>query len=70
MLRRAIFDGLEEYYGTLAKTHGYTAEATARGESLFGIDDLFEAVVDRLEALTFEITHTQPANRSAGSASG
>ena len=55
-LRRDIFDGLEEYYGTLAKTHGYTAEATARGEALFGIDDLFESVVDRLEALTFEIT--------------
>jgi hypothetical protein len=55
-LRRDIFDGLEEYYGTLAKTHGYTAEATARGEVLFGIDDLFDSVVDRLEALTFEIT--------------
>ena len=55
-LRRDIFDGLEEYYGTQAKTHGYTAEATARGEALFGIDDLFESVVDRLEALTFEIT--------------
>jgi len=55
-LRRDIFDGLEEYYGTLAKTHGYTAEATALGEDLFGIDDLFESVVDRLGALTFEIT--------------
>jgi len=55
-LRRDIFDGLEEYYGTLAKTHGYTAEATSRGESLLGIDDLFDSVVDRLEALTFEIT--------------
>jgi hypothetical protein len=55
-LRREIFDNLEEYYGTLAKTHGYTAESIKRGESLFGIDDLFEAVVDRLEGLTFEIT--------------
>ena len=55
-LRRDIFDGLEEYYGTLAKTHGYTAEATALGEALFGIDDLFDSVVERLEALTFEIT--------------
>jgi hypothetical protein len=55
-LRRDIFDGLEEYYGTLAKTHGYTAEATALGESLFGINDLFDSVVDRLGALTFEIT--------------
>jgi hypothetical protein len=55
-LRRDIFDGLEEYYGTLAKTHGYTAEATALGEDLFGIDDLFDSVVDRLGALTFEIT--------------
>jgi hypothetical protein len=55
-LRRDILDGLEEYYGTLAKTHGYTAEATALGETLFGIDDLFESVVDRLDALTFEIT--------------
>lgn len=55
-LRRDIFDGLEEYYGTLAKTHGYTAEATAQGEVLFGINDLFDSVVDRLGALTFEIT--------------
>ena len=64
-LRRDIFDGLEEYYGTLAKTHGYTAEATARGEALFGIDDLFESVADRLEALTFEITtrNQQAVNR-------
>jgi hypothetical protein len=55
-LRRDIFDGLEEYYGTLAKTHGYTAGATALGEALFGINDLFDSVVERLEALTFEIT--------------
>lgn len=55
-LRRDIFDGLEEYYGTLAKTHGYTAEATALGEVLFGINDLFDSVVERLDALTFEIT--------------
>lgn len=64
-LRRKIFDDLEEYYGTLAKTHSYTADAIARGETLFGIDDLFEAVVDRLEALTFEITtrNQQSVNR-------
>ena len=55
-LRRDIFENLEDYYGTLAQTHGYTADAIARGETLFGIDDLFEAVVDRLEALSFEIT--------------
>jgi hypothetical protein len=64
-LRHEIFDDLEEYYGTLAKTHGYTADAIARGETLFGIDDLFEAVEDRLEALTFEITtrNQQSVNR-------
>lgn len=64
-LRRDIFDGLEEYYGTLAKTHGYTADATTRGEALFGINDLFESVVDRLDALTFEITtrNQQTVNR-------
>jgi len=55
-LRAEMIDTLEEYYGTLAKTHGYTADSIARGEALFGIDDLFEAVVDRMEALTFEIT--------------
>jgi len=64
-LRREIFDNLEEYYGTLAKTHSYTADSIARGETLYGIDDLFEAVVDRLEALTFEITtrNQQSVNR-------
>jgi hypothetical protein len=64
-LRRDIFDGLEEYYGTLAKTHGYTAEATALGETMFGINDLFGSVVERLDALTFEITtrNQQAVNR-------
>jgi len=64
-LRREIFDDLEEYYGTLAKTHSYTADAIARGETLFGIDNLFEAVEDQLEALTFEITtrNQQSVNR-------
>lgn len=64
-LRRDIFDGLEEYYGTLAKTHGYTAEATSRGEKLFGIHDLFDLVTDRLASLTFEITtrNQQAVNR-------
>jgi hypothetical protein len=64
-LRREIFGDLEEYYGTLAKTHSYTADALARGETLFGIDDLFEAVEDQLEALTFEITtrNQQSVNR-------
>lgn len=64
-LRREIFDNLEEYYGTLAKPHSYTADAIARGELLFGIDDLFKAVADRLEALTFEITtrNQQSVNR-------
>lgn len=63
--RRDILDGLEEYYGTLAKTHGYTAEATALGETLFGINDLFDSVVERQEALTFEITtrNQQVVNR-------
>lgn len=64
-LRRDIFNDLEEYYGTLAKTHSYTADSIERGETLFGIDDLFKAVVDRLEALTFEITtrNDQSINR-------
>jgi len=35
------------------------------GESLFGINDLFDSVVDRLGALTFEITtrNQQEVNR-------
>ncbi len=61
-LRRDIFDGLKAYYGTLAKSHGYTAAAKSRGESLFGIDDLFESVVVRIDALTSEIiTRRQPS---------
>ena len=55
-LRADMIDGLEEYYGTLAQMHGYMAEVTARGEELFGIDDLFDSATDRLEAITFEIT--------------
>ncbi len=61
-LRRDIFDGLKAYYGTLAKTHSYTTAAKSRGESLFGIDDLFEPVVVRIDALISEIiTRRQPS---------
>jgi hypothetical protein len=35
----------------LKQTHSYTADSIARGETLLGIDALFEAVVDRLDAL-------------------
>jgi hypothetical protein len=51
-----VLDGLEEYYGTLATGNGFSVEVTARGEVLLGIEDLYNAVIDRLEMVTFSIT--------------
>lgn len=55
-LKRDVLDGLEEYYGTLASGSGFSVEATARGEALLGIEDLYDSVVDRLDMVTFSIT--------------
>ncbi|TAK84613.1 MAG: hypothetical protein EPO20_14185 [Betaproteobacteria bacterium] len=63
-LKREVLDGLEEYYGTLATSTAFSAEATAQGEELFGIVDLYDAVMARLEMVTFKITTGYQRNTS------
>ena len=55
-LRRQVTDSLEEYYGaTLASTRFGDAVAED-GERLLGIVDTYDAVMDRLEAVSFALT--------------
>lgn len=55
-LKRDIMDGLEEYYGaTLASTR-FNDVVAEQGETLLGIVDLFDAVTDRLEMVSFALT--------------
>lgn len=35
---------------------GFSVEATARGEELLGIENLYDSVADRLDIVTFSIT--------------
>ncbi len=55
-LKRDVADGLEEYYGALAVGNVFSAQATALGQSLLGIDDLHRSVLGRLDTVTFGIT--------------
>lgn len=55
-LKQRILDGLEEYYGVIAKATRFSAPLIEYGQSTLGINDLYESVIDRLEAVTFDIT--------------
>ena len=55
-LKRQVADGLEEYYGaTLASTRFGDAVAED-GERLLGIVDAYDALMDRLETVSFALT--------------
>lgn len=55
-LKQQVSDGLEEYYGaTLAVTRFGDAVAED-GERLFGIVELYDALMDRLETVSFALT--------------
>ncbi len=55
-LKRQVADGLEEYYGaTLASTRFGDAVAED-GERLLGIVDAYDALMDRLETVSFTLT--------------
>jgi hypothetical protein len=49
-------DGLEEFYGaTLASTR-FNDVVAEQGETVLGITDLFDAVTDRLDMVSFTLT--------------
>jgi hypothetical protein len=55
-LKQQVTDGLEEYYGaTLAATRFGDAVAED-GEQMLGIIELYDALMDRLEAVSFALT--------------
>jgi hypothetical protein len=55
-LKQQVTDGLEEYYGaTLAATR-FGDAVTEDGEEMLGIVALYDALIDRLEAVSFALT--------------
>jgi len=55
-LKQEVLDGLKEYYGAITTATRFSDEVTADGERLLGLGDLYYAVMDRLEAVSFAIT--------------
>lgn len=55
-LKQEVLDALEEYYGTITKATRLSDAVTADGERLLGLGDLYDAVKDRLDTVSFAIT--------------
>ncbi len=55
-LKQQILDGLEEYYGAITTSNRIGDEVAAAGEPLLGIENLYQAVMTRLDAVSFTIT--------------
>jgi hypothetical protein len=55
-LKQEALDGLEEYLGAITAATRFSDAVAADGERLLGIVDLYDAVMDRLEAVSFAIT--------------
>jgi hypothetical protein len=55
-LKQEVIDGLEEYYGAITSATRFSDAVTADGERLLGVEDIYDAVVERLEAVSFAIT--------------
>lgn len=56
VLKQEMLDALEEYYGAITTATRFSDAVTVDGERLLGIVDLYDAVMNRLEAVSFEIT--------------
>ena len=55
-LKQEVIDGLEEYYGAITNATRFSDAVTADGETLLGVEDIYDAVVERMEAVSFAIT--------------
>lgn len=55
-LRQEVTDSLEEYYGAVTNATRFSDAVTADGETLLGVEDIYDAVMERLEAVSFAIT--------------
>jgi len=61
-LKQEILNGLEEYYGIIARATQFSAPLIEYGQRILGIDDLYDSVLDRLDAVTFDITTNYERN--------
>ena len=55
-LKQEVLDALEEYYGAITTATRMSEAVTVDGERLLGIAYLYDAVMNRLDAVSFEIT--------------
>jgi hypothetical protein len=55
-LKQEVTDGLEEYYGATMAATRFGDEVVADGERMLGIIDLYDALMDRLEMVSFALT--------------
>jgi hypothetical protein len=55
-LKQEVTDSLEEYYGAITNATRFSDAVTADGETLLGVEDIYDAVMERLEAVSFAIT--------------
>lgn len=61
-LKQEILDGLEEYYGIIAKATQFSEPLMEFGQRILGINDLYDSVIDRLDAVIFDITTNYSRN--------
>lgn len=55
-LKQQVSNGLEEYYGATMAATRFGDQIAEDGERLFGIIDLYDALMDRLETVSFALT--------------
>jgi hypothetical protein len=54
--KEQALDTLEEYSGAITAMNRFSDAVATDGEELFGITDLYDAVMDRLDSVSFSIT--------------
>jgi len=55
-VKQDVLDALEEYSGAITAANRFSDAVAADGERLLGITNLYDAVMDRLDAVSFAIT--------------
>ncbi|MCW4047667.1 MAG: hypothetical protein NWE99_08945 [Candidatus Bathyarchaeota archaeon] len=63
-LKDEILNGLEEYYGVITRVNQFSAPLIDYGEQTLGINNIYDSVIDRLDAVTFDITTRYQRNTS------
>ncbi|MGC8558797.1 MAG: hypothetical protein ACP5NC_07415 [Nitrososphaeria archaeon] len=61
-LKQEILNGLEEYYGIIAKATQFSEPLMEFGQRILGINGLYDSVIDRLDVVIFDITTNYSRN--------